>query len=233
MTELLLDALATGWPIALTFASAVAVERGRATRRRTRLNGAIHELRRPLQALALGAARRTHLEAALAALAELDREINGGAPPQPLPVAGRRLAEEAVERWRPVAARRGRRLELCWDANGSRLICRPGAIAAALDNLIVNALEHGTGTIQLDARVWAGRLRLLVSNGPGAPPLRAPGLRTGRRRSRRRDPRRGHGLRLVAAVAADHGGRFAACRDEDGARAVIELPLADSPLPAA
>ena len=230
---MLLDGIASGWSIAITCASVVAVARGRAIRRRTRLNAAMHELRRPLQALALGAARRAHLELALAALAELDREINGGAPAPPVSVSARRLAEEAVERWRPVAARRGRRLELAWNADGSQLICRPGAIAGALDNLIVNALEHGAGTIHLDAGVAAGRLRLRVSNRPGAPAVRSAGSRTGPRLSRRRDPRRGHGLRLVAAVAADHGGRFAACRDEHGASAVIELPLADRPLSAA
>jgi hypothetical protein len=42
-----------------------------------------------------------------------------------------------------------------------------------------------------------------------------------------RDPRHGHGLGVVAEVAAEHGGRFAACRDDSGACAVIELPLAD------
>ena len=133
MTDLLLDALATGWPIALTCASVVAVERCRAIRRRRRLNGALHELRRPLQALALGAARQAHHERAIAALGDLDREINGGAPAPRVPVAARRLVEEAIERWRPVAARRGRRLEVGWKANGTRLFCRPGAIAAALD----------------------------------------------------------------------------------------------------
>jgi signal transduction histidine kinase len=233
MTDLLLDAIATGWPIALTCASVVAVERGVALRRRTRLNGALHELRRPLQALALGAARQAHLERAIAALGDLDREINGGAPAPRVPVAARRLAEEAIERWRPVVARRGRRLELRWKANGTRLFCRPGAIAAALDNLIVNALEHGEGTIHLEAGVAAGHLRLRVSNGRGDPSPDSGAPQTGGRGAGRRDPRRGHGLRLVAAVAADHGGRFVACRDDDGATAVIELPLAGHPPPAA
>jgi hypothetical protein len=36
-------------------------------------------------------------------------------------------------------------------------------------------------------------------------------------------------LRIVAEVAAAHGGRFAACAHERGASAVLELPLAGSP----
>jgi signal transduction histidine kinase len=40
------------------------------------------------------------------------------------------------------------------------------------------------------------------------------------------DPTRGHGLRIVRSIAAEHGGRFAACRHRDGASAVLELPLA-------
>jgi hypothetical protein len=38
--------------------------------------------------------------------------------------------------------------------------------------------------------------------------------------------RRGQGLDIVAEIAADHGGRFAACAHGGGAKAIIELPLA-------
>ena len=100
------------WPFALTMATVgaagVAVER----RRRERLNRALHELRRPLQALAL----RHHLapeptgedslDLALLALADLDQEINGGeANLARRPVSGRALVEAAVERWRGTAPR--------------------------------------------------------------------------------------------------------------------------------
>ena len=43
-----------------------------------------------------------------------------------------------------------------------------------------------------------------------------------------RDVRRGHGLKLVADVALECGGRFAACRHDAGATAVLELPLASA-----
>jgi signal transduction histidine kinase len=226
MIELLEGA---GWPLALTCASVLVVDRLRTGRRRSRLNTALHELRRPLQALVLGGPRRSQLELAVAALADLDREINGGEPAAAMPVAVQRLAEDAVERWRAVAARAGRGIELTGSANGSRVVCRPAAIARALDNLIANALEHGIGPIRVEARVAAGRLRLRVVDGAGAGTAAVPGERI---RARRRDPRRGHGLRAVAQIATEHGGRFAACRHAGGASAVIELPLAD-PLPPA
>ena len=56
----------------------------------------------------------------------------------------------------------------------------------------------------------------------------APRARPPRRISHRHQAgtRRGHGLGIVADVAAAHGGRFAACAHERGASAVLELPLA-------
>jgi hypothetical protein len=48
-------ALIAGWPLALTVAAFLVRERVRGDRRRGALNRALHELRRPLQALALGA----------------------------------------------------------------------------------------------------------------------------------------------------------------------------------
>jgi len=55
----------------------------RAGRRRERVNRALHELRRPLAALALAmpadsAPATGHLERAISALEQLDAELNGG-----------------------------------------------------------------------------------------------------------------------------------------------------------
>jgi signal transduction histidine kinase len=237
----MIEALAeapVAWPLALTCAcAALAGGRVAKARRRRRLNQGLHELRRPLQALVLAASgadrpppgQDGQLEQALDALAALDREVNGGAASRRRTVDARTLVEHAVARWRDQAALARRPLRLSWRANGSTVVCDPAAIGRALDNLIVNSLEHGRGTITVEAAVRARRLRLVVADGGETRiPARAP-LQVGARRvlgRRRRDPRRGHGLRVVAEVAAAHGGRFASCRDAGGATAVLEIPLA-------
>src|SRR3954447_10307089 len=99
------------WPAlggaGVTLATAV-----RDGRRRTVLNERLHELRRPLQALALMAPRGGApgggdgpVEMAAAALAALEREINGErGPGATAVVAVRPLFEAARRRWRAQAA---------------------------------------------------------------------------------------------------------------------------------
>lgn len=233
-------------PAAISCATVVAAERLRTRRRRELLNRSLHELRRPLQALALVARSgpRPHgdqLGLALEALDDLDRAING-APPRVRSerVDVQTLAEQAVARWRTPALLAGRRLELAWRAGAIRVACDPGALGRALDNLIANSLEHGSGLVRIEGIVRTGRLRLVVADGsdagtPGSDavfsgPATASRPRAGRIVGGARDRRRGHGLRVVAAIAAEHGGRFATCRHETGASAVIELPLGESRL---
>jgi signal transduction histidine kinase len=217
MIEWAAEPAAVGWPLAASFACLAAAGRIESGRRRRRLNAAMHELRRPLQALALtgGGEPEGQLDRAIDALADLDREINGGQPPTRRPVETRVLAEQAVARWRGPAQRRGRSLSLAWQAGRCVVECDPAAISRALDNLIANALEHGGGPVRVEGFRRPGRVRLHVVDGGGRDdsPRRA------------RDSRRGHGLRVVAEVVAAHGGRFAACRHERGADAVIELPV--------
>lgn len=226
------DVVAAGsivaWPLALTLATVVLGGRARARRQRDQLNRSLHELRRPLQALTLSwpqpaVAGGDHLDLALRALAELDRQVNNSpAPPPRRPelVEAQALAADAVRRWRGPAAVHGREIDLSWGAGGSQLLCDRPAVARALDNLIANALEHGSGSIRVQGSVRRDRLRLSVADGRDpARPTRAPLPRS-------RLERRGQGLRIVAQIAADHGGRFAACAHGGGARAVIELPLA-------
>lgn len=240
MLEALADSAAVAWPLALTCATVTVAERVRCARRRERLNRGLHELRRPLQTLTLARSpdgapppHGTQLGLALEALADLDREINGGARPAARVVEARSLAEAAVGRWRAVAIAEGRTIELRWLAAGSRVRCEPAAIARALDNLIANALEHGSGTIRVEGAARCGRLRLFVIDGAiGAPAIVSPPTshaRAGRDPvfQRRSDPRRGHGFGVVAEVAAAHHGRFVACCRGGGARTVIELPLVE------
>jgi signal transduction histidine kinase len=202
-------------------------------RRRERLNRALHELRRPLQVLALGAQLGPSpapggvgsLDLALAALTQLDEEINGGgSSPAVRPVSGRALVESAVERWRGPAAASGHTLELSWRAGRATVLADPAHVAQALDNLISNSLEHGGLRVAVSASICVGGLRVEVAGDP--PAARA-------RSWRRRDARRGHGLAVAARVAASHGGRFRLRLGEEGVVAVLELPLAASPLAAA
>lgn len=235
MTELV--QIVAAWPVVLSMVAAVAVQSLRAGRRRSALNEALHELRRPLQAVALAAAPSLGgsrvgagepIELAAAALERLDREINGGPLVPTLgPVDVTALARSAVARWQARAQIAEGSLELRWNAGEVLVSGDRSALAQALDNLIVNAIEHGGPTIVVAGRLFEGRLRIAVVDSG----------RASRPRSRRNGPaqaiarlsgrhHRGHGLGVVRRVAADHGGRFFLRHSERGSLAVLELSLA-------
>ncbi len=229
--------IVAGWPLALSMAATVAAQGLRAGRRRSALNRALHEVRRPLQAVALATGPRPvasaggeeAMEQAAAALARLDHEINGGPPPPAWgSIDGRALAQSAVGRWQTRAKLADGSLELRWNAGRAVLSGDRCALAQALDNLIVNAIEHGGPTIVVAARLREGRLRIAVVDSG----------RANRPRRRRNSPaevvarlsgrnRHGHGLEVVRRVASAHGGHFALRRAEAGSLAVLELPVAD------
>jgi signal transduction histidine kinase len=234
MTEL--AQIFAGWPLALSMTATVAAQSLRNGRRRSALNEALHELRRPLQAVALAAGPRVALSGdddpiglAAAALERLDREING-IPPAPIwgAVDAHTLVQAAVGRWQARARFSEATLELRWNASQAIVNGDRCALAQVLDNLIVNAIEHGGPTIVVAARRRNGRLRIaVVDSGRAARP-----------RSRRNSPaevitrlsgrnRRGHGLVVVRRVASMHDGRFVFDRAPGGSLAVLELPLAE------
>jgi len=226
---------AAGWPLSAMLAIALLGQQIRIGRRRETLNRAIHELRRPLQALAMGlagsrapAVAGSSIELALAALARLDAEVNGGRPPEgTAPARCRLLLEAAVARWRSRAAMVGGSIELRWRAPQQALIAEPGSVAQAVDNLLVNAIEHGGPAVLVDCTLRRGKIRIRVADSGTTSrgdvrretPSEAIARLTGRRR-------RGHGLAVVREVAASQGGRFALQRSEAGSVAVLELPLA-------
>jgi signal transduction histidine kinase len=193
------------------------------------LNRALHELRRPLQALVLmeegsgqpaasppAASRRGLLEVAVSALQELDGAVNGDAPARlPRRFSCREVVLAALERWRPVAARTGG-IRVYWDAGPAPVEGDAVRMAQALDNLISNALEHGGPPVVVTGARVAGRIRVTIANGAGE-----------RAAAREGDPRRGHGTEVVSEVANAHRGRFALCLTGGGCVAALELPLAE------
>lgn len=222
-----------------------------ALRRRTaRVGEACHELRGALGALQLGldlcvreglAVRRMgalqlELERAAAALDDLcgrPRVIE----PEAVCVVG--LAGDCVETLRPLARRHGVRLELV-DSPPAIVWGARVRLGQALSNLIENAIRHSGGTrVWVSARPAGDVVRVEVrDDGHG---LSEPLHRLVSARARRRwawlraawplrawlgPARHGHGLHVVAASAAAHGGRLLSAPSERGARMVLELPVA-------
>lgn len=227
-----LSTVAAGLPMAASFAMAGGFVAFRESRRRVSLNAAMHELRRPLQALSLllssgspvAARVEDTLEMAIAAVEQLDREVNGRAElatAHRFPV--RPIVEAAAERWQPSATHAQRLLRVVWSADDSEVEGDPIALAQALDNMISNGLDHGAGSILVEAVVDKGMLRLSVKDEGGAGATSRsrvfpPSGITGR-------SRHGHGLRIVRRVAARHDGEFSLARSCTGTEAKLVLPL--------
>lgn len=230
-----LSELAAGLPFAASFAMAGGISALREGRRRTALNEAVHELRRPLQAMALVAPaspRRTgafesSLQLAAAAVDRLDREINGTpAPKRTDTVPLRQLVESTVARWRQRAVLEGRALRLNWDAGEPHLFGDAVQLAQLLDNLISNGFDHGRGAVTIEAKRVERVVRLVVANehrpraaGPGRAASTLGARLAGR-------SRHGHGLRVVRRVAAESGGCFRLRQRGARHEALLELPVA-------
>lgn len=230
--------IVAGWPLVLSMAATVAAQGLRAGRRRSALNRALHEVRRPLQAVALAVGPRPAasggsedpMDLAAVALEQLDREINGGPlPPAWGAIDGCSLVQSAVGRWQARTKLADGSLELRWNAGRVILSGDRCALAQALDNLIVNAIEHGGPTIVVAARLREGRLRIaVVDSGRASRPRRrhsGPAEVVARLSGRNRH---GYGLEVVRRVASAHGGHFALRRADRGSLAVLELPVAEA-----
>jgi len=223
--------VAAGLPLAASFALAGGINTLREGRRRTALNEAMHELRRPLQTLSLALptdptaqeAVDSSLRLATAALDRLDREINGDScEPEVTCVPVKSLLEEAVQRWGPRAAMAGGGIRLRWLSDEQWVEGDRIELVQAVDNLISNAVDHGGGNVTIEGRRKGTWLAVSICDfGGRASEVRRPRRRPGRgSRSRH-----GHGLRVVARVARAHGGSFGLRWAGQGAEAWLRLPL--------
>ena len=172
-----------------------------------------HELRGPLQAIALaaGSELQAEIERARIALADLAAARSG-----------RRAAaggeEVRLDRlvWRAatasdLAARRiGGGVHLDWAAGPVTIRANHGRLAQALGNLLDNAVEHGGGQVRVSGRRTKRGIRVEI-----------------------RDSGRGHGLAIAAKAVRDSGGRLSAAKAGSGVAAAIELPIEDADPPAA
>lgn len=229
MIDQALGEVVAGWPLAASLA-ALAVRGAHGGRRRAALNECLHELRRPLQALALAEPRgadRDDLESCLRlagdALERLDREINGGAAVAAatrVPVES--LLRSSLARWRPRAELGGSSLRLRWRAGEAVVIGEAGRLEQAVDNLLLNAIEHGGPTVAVEVRRQARWLTIsVIDSGPRRPRLAGPAP-LARRPARHRH---GHGLRVVSRIAAEHGGEFELRRSPGRTEARLRLPV--------
>lgn len=226
------------FPLAASFAIAGGITALREGRRRTSLNEAVHELRRPLQVLALSLPASAEaaggvdssLRLVAAAVDRLEREINGGGISEvPGSVSLKPLVEAAVARWQGHARGVNRTLSLCWRADGLRLDGDEFELDQALDNMISNAFEHGAGEVTVEVREVAGLLRVAVLDAGDAAGVCARQVGRGIWTRINGRARHGHGLRVLRRVARRHGGGFQLRRSPQGTEARLELPLPGGP----
>jgi signal transduction histidine kinase len=195
-------------------------------RRAVRLNRALHELRRPLQTVSLSLEGSTPdlrcagacLEQARHALAELDAAVNRRElTPRMVRIAVGEIAAALEDRWHQ------RGIEVTADDPSRALDADPARLGAALDNLVANAVDHGSGPVHVRALAASGSVRFEVRDGGASQDLH----RTGRA-----DPRHGHGLRVVGDVASNHGGTLVPPRSAPGGGTVVAMSLPAPSAPA-
>lgn len=213
-------------------ASGLAVAVWRLRRRLELVAQAAHELRGPLTAVsyAVAALRReaggvrralrfeSELERMRIGLEDLDAARAGRrAPARPQAVRLEQALDRAAASWRPALGA-GRGLRVRWEAGGALVRADRTRLAQALGNVMANAVEHGSGTIEVRAVRRDDRsVRVEVSD-------EGPAVRQGRRR--RPAPGRGRGLGIASRAVREAGGRLELDRRPDGTTAAIELPLA-------
>jgi signal transduction histidine kinase len=172
-----------------------------------------HELRGPLQSIALTAPDECHadLQRLRIALDDLTAARSGRrADVESEPVRLDRLVWRAATASDLAARRVGGGVHLDWSAGPVTVRANRGRLAQALGNLLANAIEHGGGQVRVVGRRTTRGIRVEV-----------------------RDSGRGHGLTIAAKAMRDSGGRITAAKAGEGTAMTIELPVVDGDPPAA
>jgi two-component system sensor histidine kinase MtrB len=167
-----------------------------------------HELRGPLQVIALAAPGelQPELERLRIALADLaaarsGRRADAGVEPVRLDRLVWRTATAS-----DLAARRvGGGVHLDWSAGPVTVRANRGRLAQVLANLLANAVEHGGGQVRVVGRRTKHGIRVEV-----------------------RDSGRGHGLTIAGKAVRDAGGKLSAAKAGTGTAVAIDLPIEDA-----
>ena len=194
----------------------------------------------PTQAKRLQAAREDsdRLHRTLDNLLNMSRIESGRAQFQPRPVTPIELVRQAAEPLRPALEEKGLTLEIDVPADLPALAADPAAIAAALGNLLSNALKYtpAPGRVRITAQRAAGgqSIRFQVSDtGPGIPEeFRGRLFEKFFRVPRSSGPGgAGLGLSITREIVEAHGGivEFVNGPDRPGATFQITLPLIAAP----
>jgi len=181
------------------------------------LSGVSHDLRTPLTRMKLGLSLLPEDEDAAAMrrdVADMERLVEeflafarGDAMEQTETVDPAALVGRAVDN----AQRAGQAVTLRATEGAGLIALRPQAVLRALDNLIVNAVRHGTRA-EVSLAITDRSVRLTVEDdGPGiARDRRDEAVQPFARLDDARDPNRGGGVGLGLSIAADiarsHGG---------------------------
>jgi len=139
---------------------------------------------------------------------------------EPVEVTVSEVIAPVVER---LAQRTGR--EVILDADDSRVVVRPAALARAVSNLVDNAAKFDASESPIEVSVDNGRIAV-ADRGPGIATSDRERIfeRFHRADTARTLPGSGLGLSIVADVASAHGGQVFV-EDRDGGGAVIGLVL--------
>jgi signal transduction histidine kinase len=195
--------------VLLLTALALCIRVVRDARRMRLVTHAEHELRGPLQAIALAApdACGAEVERARVALADLAAARSGRrARAEAEVIRLDRVVWRAAAGWDLAARQAGGGVHLDWAAGPVSVRADRGRLAQALGNLLANAVEHGGAQIRVSGRRTQRGVRVEV-----------------------RDSGRGHGLGIAARAVRDSGGQLTAARAGSGTAVVIELPVDDPP----